>query len=327
MPGWKLLQSKRQETRKTKLAVITLGIVLGLLLLAQAVKLTQAVFSPWKISSQKTFLWTGDFNINLLIRGERIALVSFNPREQKLSYIDIPDSTFLEVNQNFGKWQLSAIYDLGGNELLRTSLSQFFGLPIEAILDFSSQYSKMPTEDLIGELKDTLALVNILPNLKSNLSPFEILKLNRGIAGVRFDKIRRIDLEQLGVLEETRLADGTMVLIADYQRLDSAISDLVDPIVKLEHKTIAVFNATDYPLLASRAARVISNIGGDVIITANSEKRLQKTQIFGEQSRTLERLWQIFGKSGTIDPSLGEQDSSRAQINVYLGEDYASVNF
>lgn len=322
MSSWKLSQSKRQTAKTLKLAVITLGIVLALLILAQAVKLTQTVFSPWKISSTRSHLWNGDFNLNFLIRTSGISLVSFNPKDQKITFVDIPDSTFLEVARGFGKWQLSSIYDLGGDDLLRTSLSQFFGLPIEGILDFSGKYSKIQTKDLIDLFKDPFSLFGILPNLKSNLTPFELLRLNWGLSGVRFDKINRIDLESLRVLEKTKLADGTEVLKADYQRLDFVLSEITDPTVKGEHKTIAVFNSTDHPQLAVKAARIITNIGGDVIITGNFEKKLEKTFVLGEKSKTLERLWQIFGKNVKIDPNLGDQVSSRAAISVFLGEDF-----
>ncbi|TSC86853.1 MAG: Uncharacterized protein G01um10147_728 [Microgenomates group bacterium Gr01-1014_7] len=299
--------------------MITLGIVLSLLLLSQAVKLTQTMFSPWKVTSSKSYLWNGDFNLNFLIRAKEISLVSFNPKDQKINFINIPDATFLEVARGFGKWQVSSIYDLGGDDLLRASLSQFFGLPIEGILDFTGKFSKMPTDSLIMQLKDPFSLVSILQNLRSDLTPVELIRLKMGMSRVRFDKLNQVNLESKGILEKTGLADGTEVLTVDSQRLDSAISNMVDPVIKAEHKTIAVFNSTDHPQLAVKAARIISNIGGDVIITTNSEKRLEKTVISGEKSKTLDRLWQIFG-----DPNLAEEVSSRAQINVFLGEDFAS---
>lgn len=325
MPHWKLFQSKRKKAQKTKLALISLGVILSLLLLAQTVKLTRTLFSPWRMDSERSYAWDGDHNLNFLIRAREISLVSFNSKEQKVSYISLPNSTFLEVARGFGKWQLSAVYDLGGDNLLKESLSQFFGLPIEGVMGFSGKYRAMSTADLIKELKSPFSIFGILPDLKSNLTPFELFRLSFGMGRVRFDKISKINLESLGILEKTSLADGTQIFTADSLRLDSALSLMADPQIRSEHKTVAVFNATEHPGLAGKAARVIANIGGDVIITSNSEKRLKKTVVLGEKSKTLERLWQIFGKSGTIDPNLEDKDSSRAAISVFLGEDFAPL--
>ena len=72
----------------------------------------------------------------------------------------------------------------------------------------------------------------------------------------------------------------------------------------------------------------MTNIGGNAIITTNASKKIRHTQVVGEKSQTLKHLIQIFEKCGQtcdrIDPGDEDLVSSRAQINIILGEDFKS---
>lgn len=316
MPGWKSVQDKRQEIKKTKLALFALAIILVLIVLSQIVKFTQMLFSPWRLSSpvHRNYMWNGDFNINILLVSKKITLLSLNVQNQKITITTLPNETYLEVPHGFGKWQLSSVVSLGGEELLKDSLTEFFAVPIDGVLSCSCEL-------LSTMRKNPFGLLLLLPSLKADLSPFELIRLNLAISSVRFDKVKEVDLEKIGLLEKDKLLDGTSVFVADPTRLDSFSSELAEPIIKSEHKTIAVFNSTNQPSLAQEAARLITNIGGDVIIVSNSQRR-EKTEIFGEKSKTLEKLKQIFDMSGKINLKKESLGSSRAQINVFLGEDF-----
>lgn len=327
---WKEIQSKGRIAKKTKWGLIALSLILGLLIFAQGVKFTKSLFSPWQSKNQRNYLWSGDFNINILIKAKQISLLSFSPHNQKITIIDIPDTTYLEVSRGFGKWMISSIYDLGqsqkesgGGQLLKDTVVNLFGLPIDGFLNFSPKYSQSQTTEIVSEIrKNPLTLITMLPDLKTDLTPFELIRLKWGMSKVRFDKIKQINLEKASLLQKEKLADGTEVLTADLVKLDSILSDLIDPTIQSEHKTIAIFNSTEHGGLAQKAARLITNLGGDVIITSNGQKRFAKTQITGEKSRTLQRLRQIFETDDTIELTQQDLVSSRAQINIFLGEDY-----
>ncbi len=329
--GWKDVQAKRRSTQKTKLALIILAIIFALLVLSQAVKFTQMLFSPWKQTSsvKRTYFWKGDSNINILIKAKGIALLVFSPKDQKITTIDIPQTTYLEVSHGFGKWQLGSVYNLGesqsygGNKLLTDSLVNLFGLPIDGFLNFSGKHSSRTPNTIVSEIrKNPFFAVNILPFLKTDLTPLELIRLKSGLSSVRFDKIKQKNLENSDLLQEEKLADGTDILIPDTFKLDSMLSSLVDPEIASEHKNIAIFNSTDHPQLAQKAARTITNLGANVIITSNGQNKYKVTYVVGEKSKTLDRLMQIFGSGDIIDPKDGDLILSRAQINVFLGEDY-----
>ncbi|MDD5416044.1 MAG: LytR C-terminal domain-containing protein [Candidatus Daviesbacteria bacterium] len=326
--GWKDVQSRIKQNRRTKLAIFVLALVAGMLILSWVIQFTQRLFSPLgAVNQQRNYVWNGEFNINLLVRTSHIALFSYNPKEEKITIIKAPDELFLDVPFGFGLWQLRAVYELGqtqkgmgGDRLLKDTLTSFFAVPIDGFLDFSSlQPSKSASEIVEILKKNPFSGLNLLSSLKTDLTIWELLRLKVSLSRVRFDKVKELDLVDLGVLERENLPDGTGVLITDPIKLDSVLSDFVDPAIVSEHKTIAVFNATDKVQLAGKWARLITNLGGNVIIMNNARERLKKTTAQGEESLTLKRIRQVF--CDTIGSS-EDVTSSRAQINLFIGEDY-----
>lgn len=322
--GWKEVQAKKQVNEKTKWALIIIGIILGLLIIGNTVKFIKTIFTPWQsTTTYRNYLWQGGFNINILIEAKSISLLSYSPQNQQITILEFPQNSYLDVVKGFGKWELRSVFDLGGDKLLKDTMIGLLGLPIDGYLRLTDKYSQVVATSLLEQFrKEPFILVSLLPYLKTDLTPFELIRLKMGLAGVRFDKIKQIDLEETNLFQKDQLADGTQVLIPDQIKLDSVVSQMAEPSLQSEHKTIAIFNSTSHPGLAQKAARVVTNIGGDVIITSNGQNKLAATVVSGEKSKTLERLEQIFGRSGTIDPNLEDLVLSRAQINIFLGEDY-----
>ena len=305
---WKEAASKAKSKKSVKLALLVLGLIAGLLVISWAVRFSGILFN-----SKRNYLWNSEFNINLVLRSSHISLLSYNPKQAKAVIINIPDDTYLEVPRGYGFWQLRSVYGLGGDKLLTDTASSFLGVPVDG-------YLNMEPEDLIK--KNLFSGLNLLSSPKTDLTLWELIKLKLGLSGVRFDKIKEVNLDKLNVLDKDNLPDGTAVYRADPVKLDSVLLDLADPVIVSEHKTIAIFNATNRPQMAKEAARLITNLGGNVIITGNSPGKLDKTAVFGEQSATLKRLRQIFNLSDKIDSSKEDREFSRAQINLLLGEDY-----
>lgn len=322
---WKDTQSKTQRKKRSKLAFTVLLFVFGLIFLSWGVRFTQSLFTS---TVPRNYHWSGEFNINLVIRTPAVSVLSYNSKEERVVILNIPDETYLEVPYGFGFWQIRSVYGLGGNLLLKDTLASFLGISIDGFLDFSG--AKVSAGFFVSKLRENpLSGLSLLSSLKTDLTPLELIKLKMGINGVRFDKIKERNLAEASVLDKSMLPDGTQIYTADPVKLDTVMSDFPDPTVLTEHKSIAVFNATDKPQLAQKWARLITNLGGNVIITTNAKKRINNTQVFGEESQTLKRLRQIFDLGCQNNPKcdiIGASDedlaTSRAQINLFLGEDY-----
>ncbi|MBI2335127.1 LytR C-terminal domain-containing protein [Candidatus Daviesbacteria bacterium] len=323
---WKIAQSRRKRQKKIKLALVT-GAVVGLLFLAGALlNLTKTLNSPWQLQAEKNYFWDIRYNINVAVRGTGISLISFNPFEKTVLVIKLPPQTYLDVPGGFGKWQLRSVYDLeksgfAGADLLERTLTSFLAAPVEGFIQLKEGSAPTGEEYVARIRQNPLNIALALKDVSSDLSLLELVRLNLALFQARFDKVRLIDFESAAALNKINLPDQTEVLIGDPVRVDSVISALADKRVIEEHQTVAVFNATERPLIAQKAARIIANLGGNVIQVSNSSRKLETTVVFGQESETLKRLKQIFG-FGIIDldPAIL---SSRAQINVVLGEDFA----
>ena len=332
--SWKTHQRDHKVKRKTKLALTVLGILIGILLLAQLVNFIKVLAEPYSLlKTDKKYTWDRNFNVNFLVGTKNISLVTYKPEEKQILVLKIPDETYIDLSDDFGKWQLRSIYELGegseigGEALLKRSLSYFLGLPIDG-------YSSENLSDLYR--KNFFSGITDLPNLKTDFTPWELLHLKLSFLKVRFDKIKEINLEDLIVLDKQKLADGTDVFIADPIRLDSIMQEFSDTKIFEEHASVAIFNATNRPNLAQKVKRMITNLGGNVIVTQNAPWSVAKsyidpgsTGVEGEDLKTKKRLEQIFDLGCSKDPNcakIPKEDlglaSQRSQIIVVLGEDF-----
>lgn len=337
---------KKSVRKKTKLAVLVLLFIFTLILISRIVNFGRMFFKPWNLSQvQRSYAWDDRFSINLLIKAKSVALVSLNPSEKEVRIVNFPDNTFMDVAGGAGQWQVASIYNLGqsngnkGRETLEQSISNFLAVPVDGFLQFSGSLANKEPAEIVQKFHQSLVSgVSDLSNIRTDLTLGELVRWKTNLASVRFDKIKEIELK--GVLDQTRLNDGSQVYTTDPAKLDQILTDLQDPVIKNEHITIAVFNATSYPQLAQKAARLIGNLGGTVIVTANAEKSYSKTQVIGKKSATLTRLGQVFDLGCSKDPKCDkicpilvsqsgpaclkdpDVENSRAEVNIILGEDF-----
>lgn len=312
---WKVVQSRAKQKKAVKLALVTVAILISLFLAGAVISLVNTLTSPWQLDSQKNYRWDGRFNLNVAVRGKSISLINLNPSQKKVTVIIVPDATYVDVPGGFGKWQIRSVYDLGGGSLLSRTLTIFLGVPVEGFIQL-----KGGLEDYVDWIRQSpLNFFLSLQNMESDLTPLELVQFNFKLFQIRYDKIQRINLESL-VLDKATLPDSTEVLTGDPTKLDALMQTLSETSLQEEHKSVAVFNGTEQPLVGAKAARIITNLGGNVIQIANASQTLDKTYVWGEESATLQRIKQIFrccDKLGSL-----EGISSRAQINVVLGEDF-----
>lgn len=338
--SWKETKSRVKNSQNLKLGITVLGFIFIIIILGHILNFIKTLTTPWGFEFEKKYVWDGGFNINIIIQIDKTYLLNFNPQEEKATIITIPDETYLDAGGNFGKWMLSSIFDLGesskkgsGHLLVKRSVLSLFGVPIDGYIRFKDESPLKDLKDMIELIRQNPFFgVGLIANIRSDLTPLELLRLKFDLWKLRFDKVSFLNLSDLNVFDTQKLADGSAVNVADPTRLDSAL-DFVDPKIRQENISIAVFNATDYPQLAQKAKRLITNLGGNVIIVSNSLQKVKNTYIYGEKgdtlksTDTLKRMNQIFlscqNKDACDNITTGEQISSRAQINIFLGEDFA----
>ena len=337
------------------MALIAL-LVLGLLLIfGRVFQFFNEFQKPfYSLNTQKRAVtWDGKSVINLIIakreNGTDLVdynFVSLNPAEEKISVLELSDDIYLQVPKNFGAWKLSSVYKLGqenkppmGEDLIKMSVSKMLALPVDGIIEVNSK-DDLIIENLVADWKKNMfSGFNFLTNVKTDLSLKETTDFVFKASKVRQDNIVSVDFFKTSITQSKLLPDSSRVLGVDNIKLDTYIKQsLSDPTIQDEDLTVAVFNGTDHPGLTAEAVRLIGNLGARVTIISNSEEKFVKSGIYinseeeGEpkQSQTYKRLAEVFA------PDCLKQDcttadmevaSSRAAINIVLGEDYFNYRF
>lgn len=103
---------------------------------------------------------------------------------------------------------------------------------------------------------------------------------------------------------------------------DKIVSRLVgDELIEKDNRTIQIINATQKDGLGNRLARLVTNMGGDVIIVATekSPKKESKISYIDKETYTVKKLQKVLGY-----PAVKETNNAISDITITIGEDKVS---
>lgn len=292
---------------------------------------------------KKGYHWDGQSTINLVVKSELTEVVSFNPTFSTVTVLKLPDDLYLDIPGDFGKWPLRSIYGVGESEypprgmnLLTQTLRSVFAVPIDGYLKSKLNLPSLSAHQLLEKVRGNLPSgLILLGRIDTDLSTLELLRLFWGLGGVRADKVMVLDLGKSQITRSILLGDGSRALGLDQTASDQLLmSRFKDLRLEQEGLSVAVLNSTTEVGLADQAARMITNMGGRVVVAGNFEVKLVKSVVWGKESYTKERLSSIFAPfclrenflSKLIKQSPCRVDSQgatfeRADVVVVVGED------
>lgn len=330
--------------KSISLALWALLFLVILLILSQLIKIIISFGLPLNsdLKSDNIDIWKDKVSLNLVVKSQDISIINYDPFNKETTLLVIPNETYVTLPQGFGDWPVGSVYPLGQDEkepkgawLLKQSLAKLLGLPIDGFIEVNENDQKNSTEEIVKKwMNNPIFAYLTLRNMRSDLTLIESWKLISTLSQTRDDKFKVINLASSDITESKLLPDSSRVLGVDTIKLDLFIRDnLSDENIYSEGLTVAIYNGTTHFGLAKEASRVITNLGGNVIIAQNSENPIEKSLITInnksmenlENSQTYKKLSQVFApdclkKSCTItDPKI---DQSRSQIIIVLGEDY-----
>ncbi len=303
--------ASKSARNKIKLAILVLILIVGVLTVGSLINFTKSLFTPFSKEESKKGFWDGNTQINLVLKTHSVSLLSFDPSEQTIKVVTVPGETYVELPDDFGSWQVTSVYDLGQGEnpargvyFLKTALTSYLGLPIDG---FMTANFSTPEEAIALFRNQPTQLLSKLPSLNTDLTPLELIRLYIGFRGVRFDKITYVNLD-------TNMDDFVAKNLFDSQLHQTQVS-------------VAVFNGTKLPGKAKEVARLVSNLGGNVIISNNFElDNIKHSFIFPKKgdyaSQRLGRIFTSDCSEEQICDKLKDELYSRAQINIVIGEDF-----
>lgn len=346
---WKKYQKSEKAKKNLYLALFALGLIIFLLILGKAAGFLGSFAKPFssELTSTKNYNWDGRSSVNIGFAQidpvsnatKDISIVSYSPKTSKATILHISNLVYTDLPKNYGSWRVESIYKLGeeekpkiGGELLKMSLSKLVGLPLDGIIISQKNYGKL--EDKISSWrKNPISLSPFLSDIKTDLTPFEMARIILSLRSVREDKLISLDFATTSITESKLLPDSSRVLGVDNIRLDSFIrQNLSDESITDENLTVAIFNATNRAGLAAEVSRVVTNLGANVVIMATAQNPQEKSQVLVKSEDlsfmdtvTYQRLAQVFAPHCLKNPCKSADSkilSSRAQINIVLGEDY-----
>lgn len=328
----------RPKIRKTRfqknifLALLALSSIVVIIIFGKVSNFFTSLNRPITKDTQynKSQSWDGQSNINIVIKLDTINVLSYNPHTQEIIILKIPDEVNLNLALGFGTYPTRSIYKLGESEpvpigprLLKETMSQTLGIPIDNYIFVNDQTLSEVEKLIAGIRQNPFIAISLISQSKTDLTPIEYLNFVIKLRGVRADKIKGVDLKNSSITSSLLLQDGSRALSFNLVKLDRLIQDeFTDSRINDESLSVAILNGTDHPRLAENAARLITNMGGRIVFTSNSQSKFIKGYVLGESSYTKDRLSQIFTTCRQCDINNPEVMSSRSQITVILGEDY-----
>jgi len=169
-------------------------------------------------------------------------------------------------------------------------------IPIDGFIAFESLDLNQKTDSLF--IKTILNYTG----LKTNLTIIDLFKL---VLFTRTIPESSIDVKTVGD------ASGL--------ELDKIVGHLAsDTFIEKDNQTIQIINGTDVNGLGNKLARVVTNMGGDVIIVATGNKPRKKSviQYIDKKTYTVERLQKVLGYE-----VVEETDNAISDITIIIGED------
>ncbi len=313
-PRWQ----KEQKEKKQKINFLVIRLWLFVICLLLLGGITFKVFQLVRRS-----LWNGRDRINFVLKGEETILASFEPNQENLSLILIPNQTLLEVCHGYGKYKVEAIPGLEKLEkreaLLAESAQESLAVPVEGWIGMSNVKCQMSNvkEKILCEMGNQIFQKKI-----TNFSRWDLARLWWEIKKVKAGNVEILDLGKLNVLTQSKLPDGTVVFEIDSSILDPLIQKYFSDLAfKQEGFSIEVLNGTTHLGLAEKGARILSNLGGEVVWVGNSEAGSEKCVVGSGKNKketyTVRKIIKIFGCSWQE-----KKEEGKTEITVILGENY-----
>lgn len=166
-------------------------------------------------------------------------------------------------------------------------------IPIDAFIIYPMDLNQKPNSLFVKAIFS-------YNNLKTNLTIIDLLKLALFVRTIPENSI-------------------STKIVGDINNLESIVGRLAtDNLIEKDRQTIQIINGTDTIGLGNRLARLITNMGGDVIIVTTSDNPRKKSMIsyIDKKTYTVGRLQKVLGFD-----AIKEADNAISDITIVIGED------
>lgn len=267
-------------------------------------------------------IWDGQSRLNIALAGEKTCLLSLDPVDSELVLVEIPSETEVEVAFGYGVYPINSVYELSRlekreGELLAETFENNFAVPVEGWFYSSGEIESSKPKSLLTKL----IFSTLKMGAKTNLTFWDLSRLWLVSNNVSVFRANFFNLSNLNLLEEVELPDKTKALKIDEDRLDAFTQQYFQE-KKLggENLVIEVINSTKLPGLAEKGARLLTNVGVEVVGVGNQEEVVSRCLLVGESSiqknYLTQRVMGIFGCNWR------EGEEGKGDLTLILGEEF-----
>ncbi len=280
-------------------------------------------------------IWDGKERITLAVhftssetQQGKVLVITHLPEDQILTVVSFPDEMTIKTIGGFGTWRVGSIFPLGelednGGVLLQGSLADYLGAEIEGWLYTTDD---IPQDKKTFQVFFDRLLTNVFTRkIRTNLPLVDVIQLWRSLHLVPSNLVAMYDLESQGILQQVFQPDGSTLFISDAELMDNFSKDFFsEPRIVEEGMSMVILNSTDHLGLGVQAARLVHNVGGDVIAVRDFSDQLEKTRMVvsndtAMNTLTVKKLLNLFDIEIA---EVGDTAEYRADVVLILGEDY-----
>ncbi|PIZ42835.1 hypothetical protein COY34_02110 [candidate division WWE3 bacterium CG_4_10_14_0_2_um_filter_42_8] len=356
-PEWRRVQKENKFKRwfvRISFAALSLLIVFLSYQFWNFLSFVKSPLSQAPNTSAKSYVWDGKHQLNFLLLqfddlektdGKIVfaSLAFFDPASSRLRFLIIPvDISFLAQDSYITLQNCSN--PTQNIDLLLEIISENLALPIDGylvtdqrglnVINADIRYDRAQGfEDGFSDWQQALFSWRNLLHLKrlktdlyqyvwTDFSPQEIFALLGGVRTINPQDSSFFEIKANLTLEQNLPQIGKVVTI-DTDAFDLLASkNFSEDAIQNERLTIEILNSTKISGLALKTARLIKNMGGEVIEVGNQSERKTETyiEVFVDKPEnyyTLARFAQILNCTVVNGNS---EDQLRAQIRIVLGD-------
>ena len=330
LPRW----LREQRERKIKFFKKLIGVLLFLSFFFVAGLI---IFKIWCFT--KNSLWDGKERVNFVISSKDAYVVSLQPGEKNMVVIKIPEETLVEVTHGYGKYRVGSVYllgeqeKIGGGRILGETIQEYLGIAMDGYLGReaiwilgvgSEQDLEKKDYTLKRKVNKLLGLLKILKgDLDTNFSKLDLFRLWICASGVRPGRITYFNLAESYGSSETRLPDGQNAYEVEPEMLEGIVKkNFIYGPIKKENFLIEIDNSTGYPEAGEKIARILTNMGADVVSVLQTSIKQDECLVLAtrklKNSYSVKKIKRVFN----CKFEEGMKTGGRADIMVIIGEAY-----
>lgn len=278
--------------------------------------------------------WEGKSRFTIIFSTKPVIVVSYNPTDDSIAAVSIPQDTYVDATHGYGRYRLGKVYDVGnldgkGPQVLKSTVRELLGVPIDGYIDVKnvnlSDSENLSANDFIAKRKIILGWgIFFRVKEKTDLSLSDLWQFYSHVWSVKAGKISFVNLKNAQVLESQLLPDGSSILVAQTQALDGLLRDLFhEDALASENLKLAVLNSTDVSGLGDKMARILGNMGLQVVSVANFSSISDKCLLYMDKKLvdllTVVKLKREF----FCEIKTTNIPNVRADISLVVGNNYA----